>query len=188
MTRRLRIPPTLRLVLLLPLLAAGVDVTRATLACGVHAQTCLEAAGRGWMGAVAVALVPLYAAAFGVALAVAARGRHATGGPAPSFARLWAMGIAAMGAAAAGQMGLAALLDGGAPLGGSPVVVAILCVAAGAVLALAMRAVEAARELRPQAVRALPRLVPAACLGAGPAVAAPWRATAPARGRGPPAG
>src|SRR3954452_22825816 len=145
--RRPRASLTLRLVLLLPLLATGVDVTRATLACGPDAETCLAAAGRGWMGTLAVVLVPLYAALFGVLLARGARAAQAPGRPAVGFAGLWLLGSAGMGAVTAGQMLLARTLDGGAPLGGSLAGVVALCLAAGAVLALALRAVEAARDL-----------------------------------------
>src|SRR3954462_8489873 len=117
--RRLRATPTLRLVLLLPLLATGVDVTRATLACGPGAETCLAAAGRGWMGTVAVVLVPLYAALFGVLLARGARAAQAPDRPPMGFARLCLLRSAGMGDVTAGQMLLARTLDGGAPLGGS---------------------------------------------------------------------
>ena len=50
-----RIPLTVRALVLVPLLAVLVDGMRATLACGPQAETCLEAAGRGWLGA---ALLP----------------------------------------------------------------------------------------------------------------------------------
>src|SRR4051794_24687260 len=83
---------TLRLLLLLPLLATGVDLLRATLACGPRAQTCLEAAGRGWLGAVAVGLVVLYAVGGALVLARAARGLTARRERPPGFLRLWALG------------------------------------------------------------------------------------------------
>jgi len=49
-----RIPFTLRALVLLPLLALGVDHARASLACGPQAESCLEApkgaaaAGQHW--------------------------------------------------------------------------------------------------------------------------------------------
>src|SRR4051794_41577941 len=104
---------TTRLLLLLPLLVPGVDVTRATIACGPAAQTCLEAAGRGWMGTAAVVLVPLYAAVIAVALGRTARGLAPA---AAGFGRRWALGTAALVAATLGQAALSgAALGGRAP-------------------------------------------------------------------------
>ena len=57
MTLLRRIPLTLRALVLVPLLAVLVDAMRATLACGPQAETCLEAAGRGWLGAAGLALL-----------------------------------------------------------------------------------------------------------------------------------
>ena len=59
-----RLPLTLRALVLVPLPAVGVDLARATLACGPRAESCLEAAGRGWLGPVGVVLVLLYAVIF----------------------------------------------------------------------------------------------------------------------------
>ena len=55
-----RIPLTLRALVLVPLMAVLVDAMRATLACGPQAETCLEAAGRGWLGAAGLALLGAY--------------------------------------------------------------------------------------------------------------------------------
>src|SRR3954463_8268133 len=131
----LRLSPTLRALLLVPLLAAGVDQARAVVLCGSHAQSCLEAAGRGWVGLWGVALVALYALA--IALVVARGARHAAAAP-PGFLRLWALGAAGVAAACGGQ-GLIAAALGGAPLGGGWLGVLALCVVAGALLALALR-------------------------------------------------
>src|ERR671911_414299 len=60
-----RIPLTLRALVLVPLMAVLVDAMRATLACGPRAETCLEAAGRGWLGAAAVGGQALLAGATG---------------------------------------------------------------------------------------------------------------------------
>ena len=62
-----RIPLTLRALVLVPLLAVLVDSARATLACGPQAQTCLEAAGRGWLGAAGLALLGIDRAFFWIA-------------------------------------------------------------------------------------------------------------------------
>src|SRR5829696_9910413 len=78
------IPPTLRALVLVPLLAVLVDSARATVACGPQAETCLEAAGRGWLGAAGIALLGVYSVV--LALAVGEdrrRGRHARP-PAPA--------------------------------------------------------------------------------------------------------
>jgi hypothetical protein len=130
-----RLSPTLRALTLVPLLAAGVDQARAVVICGSDAQSCLEAAGRGWIGIWGVALVALY----GVALALlVARGTRPPAARPPSFLRLWALGTAGVTAACGGQ-GLIAAALGGAPLGGGWLGLLALCVVAGAVLALALR-------------------------------------------------
>ena len=72
-----RLSLTLRALLLVPLLAVGVDLARATLACGPRAESCLEAAGRGWLGPAGVVLILLYAAALSVGIARLARGMAA---------------------------------------------------------------------------------------------------------------
>jgi hypothetical protein len=144
-----RVPPTLRALLFVPLLAAGVDQTRAVVLCGSDAQGCLEAAGRGWIGLWGVVLIAVYAIALGLLVARAASVSAAR----PSFARLWAVGTAGVAAACGGQALVAHTL-GGAPLGGGWLGLAALCVLAGAVLATALRAAPAvARALRPAAPR-----------------------------------
>src|SRR4051794_36654893 len=91
-TAMLRRSITFRVLLLLPLLATGADLLRATLACGSQAQSCLEAAGRGWLGAVAVGLVLVYAVGGALVLARVARGLTAGRERPPGFLRLWALG------------------------------------------------------------------------------------------------
>ena len=186
-----RIPLTLRALLLVPLFAVGIDQARAVVLCGPDAQSCLEVAGRGWIGGAGVALALLYAV--GLALGVA---RMARGGgpalPAPGLPRLWAVATAGVALACAGQALVAGAL-GGSPdaLAGGWPELAALCAAAGAVIALALRAAPAAaalvRSLRPRA----PRLrAPAAALAHSPAPlalrVALGAALAP-RGRAPPA-
>jgi len=136
-----RLTPTLRALLLVPLLAVGVDQTRAVVLCGSDAHGCLEAAGRGWIGPWGVALIALYSLALALLVARAARGPAA---PRPSFARLWAVGTGGVVAACTGQALLASAL-GGSALGGGWLGLLALCVVAGALLALALRVAPALR-------------------------------------------
>jgi hypothetical protein len=170
----------LRVLVLVPLLAAGVDFARATAACGSRAQTCLEAAGRGWLGPWAVLLV--VASLVGVGLMLA-RGAQRTA--VPSFGRRWAVGTAGLIVACAVQDAVARLSGGGA-LGGGQLVVVALCAAGGVLIAFLLRAVDTAVRLVARAPRLpysrraglrSPRLlwIP---------VAAPRRG--PGRGRAPP--
>src|SRR5215213_11154242 len=106
LTRRMaRLPLTLRALLLVPLLAVCVDRARATLACGSRAQSCLEAAGQGWLGAAGSVLLVLYAVGLALALAIAGacRGRATHAGRAPGFLRLWLIGTAGVAAVCGGQ-------------------------------------------------------------------------------------
>src|SRR4051794_41235586 len=104
-----RIPLTLRALVLVPLLAVAVDMARATLPCGPHAETCLEAAGRGYLGPVGVVLILLYALGLGLWVARLARGRSGTPG-AESVLRLWLVG----------SVGVAAVCGGPAPPARAP--------------------------------------------------------------------
>ena len=152
-----RLSLTLRALLLVPLLAVGVDLARATLACGPRAESCLEAAGRGWLGPAGVVLILLYAAALSVGIARLARGMAARPGAPPSVARLWAVGSAGVAAVCGGQALIAGALDGPAALGGGWLALVALCLLAGGVVALVLRAAPAAaaalRALRPAAPR-----------------------------------
>ena len=141
-------PPTLRALFLVPLLAAGVDQARAVMLCGGHAESCLEASGRGWIGLWGVALVVLYAIALGPLVA-----RAAAPVARPSFLRTWVVGTAGVAVTCGGQA-LVASAVGGAPLGSGWLGLLALCVLAGAVLAAALRAAPAVvRALRPAAPR-----------------------------------
>ena len=180
-----RIPLTLRALVLVPLFAIGVDHARASFACGPRAESCLEAAGHGWLGVAGVVLLVLYAAVLAVAVGRMAAGRS------PGFLRLWLLGTAAVAAVCGGQALLAGALGHGAALGGGWSELLVFCALAGAALALALRAAPAAvalvRSLRPAAPR--PQLVSAPSWGM-PAPPArhlrPPRALA-APSRGPPA-
>jgi hypothetical protein len=136
-----RLPLTLRALVLVPLLAAGIDQARASFVCGPDARSCLEAAGQGSLGAAGIVVLVLYA--LGVA-ALLARMRGSS----------WLLATAALWAACGGQALLASALGVGAALGGGWLPLLLFGAAAGALLALALRAVPALlRSLR------VPRLV-----------------------------
>src|SRR5918995_5526530 len=112
-----RIPLTLRALLLVPLLAVAADHVRATVVCGTEAQTCLEAAGRGWLGAAGIVLLVIYAAGLSVWVARAA-GRPGAPGRPPSLGRLWLTGSAGVAAVCAAQALVAETVGGPPPPGG----------------------------------------------------------------------
>jgi hypothetical protein len=151
-----RIPLTLRALVLVPLLAVMVDAMRATLACGPRAETCLQAAGRGWLGAAGIALLGVYSVALAFGVARIARGAAVHEKPLP-LARLWLTGSLGVAAAVGGQALLAKVTGDGAALGGGWLELAAFCVAAGGVIALTLRIGPAAaalvRDLRPSAPR-----------------------------------
>ncbi len=156
MPRMPRPPLIVRALLLVPLLAVGVDLARATLACGPRAESCLEAAGQGWLGPAGSVLLVLYAIALAVAVSGLARGAPVAP-RAPGFLRLWLIGTAGVAAVCGGQALLAGALGDGSALGGGWVELLAFCVVAGAVVALALRIAPAAgelvRSLRPDAPR-----------------------------------
>ena len=175
--------PTLRALLLVPLLAVGVDQTRAVVLCGSDAHGCLEAAGRGWIGLWGVALIALYSLALALLVARAARGPAA---PRPSFARLWAVGTGGVVAACTGQALLASAL-GGSALGGGWLGLLALCVVAGALLALALRVAPALRSALHTAAPRPSAAPPALWLSPPPLFAAAGGTPARRpRGRAPP--
>ena len=179
-----RIPLTVRALVLLPLLALGVDHARASIACGPQAESCLEAAGHGWLGVAGVLVLLAYAAALAFGLARLAAGR------APGFLRLWALGAGGVAAVCAGQALLAYALGDAALLGGGWSELLAFCALAGGVLALALRAAPAAvafaRALRPAAPRL--RLIAGPSRLLAPAASRRPRLLLPlaVRGRGPP--
>ena len=156
-----RIPLTLRALVLVPLFALGVDHARASFACGPRAESCLEAAGHGWLGVAGVVLLVLYATGLAVVLGRTAAGRS------PGFLRLWLLGTAGVAAVCGGQALLADALGAGAALGGGWPELLVFCALAGAALALALRVAPAAaalvRSLRPAAPR--PQFVSVASWG-----------------------
>lgn len=157
-----RIPLTVRALVLLPLLALGVDHARASLACGPQAKSCLEAAGHGWLGVAGVLVLLACAAAVAFGLARLAAGR------APGLLRLWALGAGGVAAVCGGQALLAYALGDAALLGGGWSELLAFCVLAGGALALALRAAPAAvalaRALRPVAPRLRPDATPSRLL------------------------
>ena len=132
----------LRVLVLVPLLAVGVDQARAVVWCGPDAQSCLEAAGRGWIGAWGIALIALYSLALALFFVRGVRSR-----PRTSFLRLWAVGSAGVAAACGGQALIATAL-GGQELGGGWLAMLALCLVAGALLALVLRARPSCRARR----------------------------------------
>jgi hypothetical protein len=151
-----RIPLTLRALVLVPLMAVLVDAMRATLACGPQAETCLEAAGRGWLGAGGLALLGAYSVVLALAVARIAGGAAVRDRPLPLL-RLWLTGSLGVAAAVGGQALLAGATGDPAALGGGWLELAAFCTAAGGVIALTLRIAPAAaalvRDLRPSAPR-----------------------------------
>ena len=143
-----RLPLMLRALVLVPLLAAGLDQARASLLCGPDAQSCLDAAGQGWLGAVGTIVVVVYMLGIAALVARLARGRGA-------HPLLWVVATAGLWAAFGGQALLASALGTGAALGGGWVPLLAIGAAVGALLALALRVVPAlARAWRLVAPRA----------------------------------
>jgi hypothetical protein len=147
-----RIPLTLRALVLVPLLAAGIDQARVTLVCEPGAQSCWESAGQGQYGTAALLLIATDMAAIGVLVARLARGRR-------SSPMLWIVATVGLWAACGGQAMLVSELGGGALLGGGWAEALAFGALAGAVLAVALKAVPAARELLLALRPAAPRLI-----------------------------
>jgi hypothetical protein len=184
-----RLSLTLRALVLVPLLAVGVDLARATVACGPQAQSCLEAAGRGWLGAAGPVLLVLYAVALALAGGALAGGRS-LGAGAPGLLRSWAVGTAGVAAVCGGQALLAGALGDAAALGGGWAELLAFCAGAGALLALALRVAPAAEELVRSLRPPAPRLALAGTSShavASPTWHPPVRFALARRERGPPA-
>jgi hypothetical protein len=185
-----RLPITLRALVLVPLLAVGTDLARATLACGPRAESCLQAAGQGWLGAAGIALLVLYALGLALGVARLAGGGHRGRGTAHGFLHQWLVGTAGVAAVCGGQALLAGALGTGGSLGGGWLELIAFCAAAGALLAFALRVAPAAAAL----VRewsAAPRLLASAVLADHSLALAPHRRrlllALAAHGRAPPA-
>ena len=103
-------------------------------------------------------------------------------------ALLWIVATAGVYAVCGGQAMLAELFGGGALLGGGWLQLAALGAAAGALLALALHAVPAARELIHELAPRLHRVVEFTVVGSTPpATPQLLRFTRPTRDRAPPA-
>src|SRR3954471_2658216 len=124
-----RLPLMVRALVLVPLLAAGLDQARVSLVCGPDAQSCLGAAGHGRLGAAGIVLLVGYTAAVAVLVGRLARARGS----------LWILATAGLWAACGGQALLASALGTGALLGGGWMFLLAFGAAAGALLALALR-------------------------------------------------
>jgi hypothetical protein len=148
-----RIPLTLRALVLVPLLAAAVDQARVSLICPPGARSCLESAGQGRFGTAALLLMLTYTGAIGILVARLARGRR-------SSPTLWIVATAGLWAACGGQAMLGSELGAGAAvLGGGWTEALVLGAVAGALLAFALKAVPAARDLLLALRPSAPRLV-----------------------------
>ncbi|HET6549305.1 MAG TPA: hypothetical protein VFG79_12640 [Solirubrobacter sp.] len=167
----------LRALVLVPLLAVGLDQARVSLVCGPDAQSCLDAAGQGRLGAAGTVLLVGYVLGIAALVARLARGRSA----------LWIVATAGLWAACGGQALLASALGVGAALGGGWLPLLALAAAAGALLALALRSLPALvrkwRLLAPR-IAAPAEIVRVAASPASPTLR---RFTRLARDRAPPA-
>jgi hypothetical protein len=145
-----RLPLTLRALVLVPLLSASIDQARVSFVCGPDVRSCLETAGGGRFGLAAMLILAAYTSAIAAVVARVAQRRSAS-------PLLWIVATAGLWAVCGGQAVLASTLGGGALLGGGWLQLLLFGVAAGAVLAFALKAVPAARELirslRPAAPR-----------------------------------
>jgi hypothetical protein len=171
-----RLPLMLRALVLVPLLAAGLDQARVSLVCGPDAQSCLDAAGHGRLGVAGVLLLVGYALGVAALIGRLARGRSG----------LWILATAGLWAVCGGQALLASALGTGALLGGGWLPLLAFGAAAGSLLALGLRSLPALIRL-PQAPRLLTR-VEYVLAGQRPAAAPPLlRLTGLTRDRAPPA-
>ncbi|WP_028066092.1 hypothetical protein [Solirubrobacter soli] len=176
-----RLPLTLRALVLIPLLAVGIDQMRVSFVCGPDVRSCLETAGNGRFGLAAVAILAIYTSAIAALVARVAQRRRA-----PAY--LWAVATAGVYAVCGGQAILAELFGGGALLGGGWLQLAAFGVAAGAVIALALHAVPAARELIHKLAPKLQGILEFTVVGTQPpATPQLLRFTRPTRDRAPPA-
>lgn len=180
MTAVRRLPLTLRALMLVPLLAVLADQARVTLACARGGQSCLETAGQGSLGVAGVVVLVLCALvlAFGVGRLLVREQR---------MLERWLIGAAGVAAVCAGQALLAGTIGDAGALGGGWLELLAMCVAAGGVIALALRVAPAiVQSLRPSA----PRLRPIAIFAVAAPTPAARRVLAPlataAAGRAPP--
>ena len=176
-----RLPLMLRALVLVPLLAVGIDQLRVSFVCGPDVRSCLETAGNGRFGLAAVLILAVYASAIAALVARVAQRRRA-----PWL--LWLVATAGVYAVCGGQALLADIFGGGALLGGGWLQLAAFGAAAGAVLTLALQALPAAREYIRRLTPRLPRVLEFTVVGpTAPATPQLLRFTRPTRDRAPPA-
>jgi hypothetical protein len=176
-----RLPLMLRALVLIPLLAVGIDQLRVSFVCGPDVRSCLETAGNGRFGLAAVLILAVYASAIAALVARVAQRRTAP-------ALLWLVATAGVYAVCGGQALLADIFGGGALLGGGWLQLAAFGAAAGAVLTLALHAVPAAREYIRRLAPRLERVREFTVVGpTAPATPQLLRFTRPTRDRAPPA-
>ena len=169
-----RLPLMLRALVLLPLLAVGLDQACVLFICGPDARSCLGAASNGSLGTAGTLLI------LGYILAVAA----IVGRLARRRSSLWIVATAGLWAALGGQALLADALHTGALVGGGWLPLLGFGAAAGALLAVALRTVGRSFRLHaPQLVATIDELVH----GASRLVAPPLvRTSRRSRDRAPP--
>src|SRR3954454_20544975 len=147
-----RLPLTLRALVLVPLLAVGIDQARVSFVCGPDVRSCLETAGNGRFGLVAVLILAVYASAIAALVARVAQRRRAP-------ALLWPVATAGVYAVCGGQALLADVFGGGALLGGGWLQLAAFGAGGGAVLPLAPHAAPPARQYMRRLAPSLPRVL-----------------------------
>jgi hypothetical protein len=176
-----RLPLTLRALVLVPLLAAGIDQMRVSFVCGPDVRSCLETAGNGRFGVAAMLILAFYTSAIAALVGRIAQRRRAP-------VLLWIVATAGVYAVCGGQAILAELFGGGALLGGGWLQLAALGAAAGALLAVALHVFPAARELIHElAPRLRGRVEFSAAGSTPPATPQLLRFPRPTRDRAPPA-
>jgi hypothetical protein len=171
-----RLPLMMRALVLVPLLAVGLDQARVSFICGPDAQSCLDAASSGTLGTAGTLVMIGYMLIVAALVGRMARGRSS----------LWIVATAGLWAACGGQAFLASALGTGALIGGGWLPLLAFGAAAGALLALALRTARAAFRLptAPRlAIRAEEIVHQGARLAAPPLV----RPSRLARDRAPPA-
>ena len=170
-----RLPLMVRALILVPLLAAGLDQARVSFVCGPDAQSCLDAAGNGRLGLAGTALLIGYVLSVAGIVGRMSRGRGS----------LWIVAVAGLWAACGGQALLASALGTGALIGGGWLPLLAFAAAAGALLALALRSVTTLlRGTRaPRLVTRIELILRSASPALTPPLLLPAAAT---RGRAPP--
>ena len=126
-----------RALVLVPLLAVGLDQARVSFVCGPDAQSCLDAASSGTLGTAGTLLMIVYMLGIAAVVGRMAKGRSS----------LWLLATAGLWAACGGQAVLASALGTGALIGGGWLPLLAFGAAGGALLALALRTVRRALRL-----------------------------------------